>query len=1102
MVAVVGMMNPLIISPGLIFDGRSIIISIAGFIGGWVTACIAALMGIIYRVWLGGPGAIMGVSVIASSAAIGIAYHYIRRRRPYAIRPLHLIGFGIIVHICMLAMTMTLPSSMKYEVLSRIAIPVILIYPLGTLLVCVVLLDLESRVRAEDALRESEVRYRELFENANEAIFVAQDDKLVFHNPRTATMIGYSSEELMSRPFVEFVHPDDRGMVLDRHVRRLEGVELPHIYSFRIIRRDGNVRWAELNAVVVNWKGKPATLNFLSEITERKQAEEVLRESEARFRAIFEQAAVGVAEIEVGTGRFLTVNRFLCEMVGRTEEEMLAATFQTITHPDDLHLHEDKTAQLLSGKIGHYDLEKRYIRKDGEIIWVNLTSSPLWKQGEAPSRNIIVVQNITERKRAEEEKRLNQERAERLAEEMSMIAEIGRVVGSTLDIKQVFERVDAEVRKLIPYDRLLVNLKQGDNEFVVAYASGVDSTGRRSGNVYQSQGTTTRLVMTTRTGILIQPADAEEIKHLYPNLYATFKTGLRSTMSVPLISKDEAIGSLTFRSKKLKAYSEQDLRLAEKIGMQIAGAVVNAKLFNDLSKTEKSLRESNELFSLFMRHSPIYTFIKEVTPTQSLVLQASDNYVQMIGIRGGDMVGKTMTELFPPEFAAKITADDWAVVSRGDVLRLDEELNGRSYTTIKFPIVRGDKTLLAGYTIDITERKRAEEEKIKLQGQLLQSQKMESVGRLAGGVAHDFNNMLGVILGHAEMALGQVDPMQPLHVNLLEIRKAAERSADLTRQLLAFARKQTVSPRVLNLNETVAGMINMLQRLIGEDIRLNWLPGIDLWPVKIDPSQIDQILANLCVNARDAIVGIGKITIETGNISLDEAYCADHAGFVPGEYVLLAVSDDGSGMDKEVLDKLFEPFFTTKGLGKGTGLGLATIYGIVKQNNGFINVYSEPDQGTTFRIYLPRHIGKDEQARTEEPREPVMRGRETVLVVEDEPSLLDLGKLMLEDQGYRVLTAGTPGEAIRLAEDHPGEIHLLLTDVVMPGMNGQDLAKKMLPLYPNLKRLFMSGYPANVIIHNSVLDEGVNFIQKPFSRKDLAAKVREVLDQENERVKE
>ena len=277
----------------------------------------------------------------------------------------------------------------------------------------------------------------------------------------------------------------------------------------------------------------------------------------------------------------------------------------------------------------------------------------------------------------------------------------------------------------------------------------------------------------------------------------------------------------------------------------------------------------------------------------------------------------------------------------------------RNYRIVSSPILNasGEVTAAIEMVEDITE-------KLSLESQFRQAQKMEAVGRLAGGVAHDFNNMLSVILGYAELALGKVDPAQPLHADLEEILKAAERSADITRQLLAFARKQTIAPKVLDLNETVEGMLKMLRRLIGEDIDLAWLPGAGLWPVKMDPAQIDQILANLCVNARDAIADVGKVTIETGNAVFDEAYCADHAGFVPGEYVLLAVSDDGCGMDKETLDQIFEPFFTTKEVGKGTGLGLATVYGIVKQNNGFINVYSEPGKGTTFKIYLPRHAGQ------------------------------------------------------------------------------------------------------------------------------------------------
>ncbi|MBF0233136.1 MAG: PAS domain S-box protein [Desulfamplus sp.] len=399
--------------------------------------------------------------------------------------------------------------------------------------------------------------------------------------------------------------------------------------------------------------------------------------------------------------------------------------------------------------------------------------------------------------------------------------------------------------------------------------------------------------------------------------------------------------------------------------------------------------------------------------------------------------------------------------------------------------------------LDITESKQAEAEREKLQAQLTQAQKMESVGRLAGGVAHDFNNMLGIILGHADMILEEMYPDQPLYADLTEIRKAGERSADLTRQLLAFARKQTVAPKVIDLNKTVEGMLNMLRRLIGEDIDMAWIPGEKVWPVKIDPAQIDQVLANLCVNARDAIADVGKVTIETGNTVLDEEHCKEHAGFVPGDYTLLAVSDSGCGMDAETLGNIFEPFFTTKELGKGTGLGLATIYGVVKQNNGFINVYSEPGQGTTFSIYLPRHRAKEAPLPDKEAIRPAALGHETILLVEDEPAILRMTTMMLERTGYKVLAAGTPGEAIALARERAGEIHLLMTDVVMPEMNGRDLAKNLLSLYPNLKRLFMSGYTADVIAHHGVLDKGVQFIQKPFSMKQLGTKVREVLDEDN-----
>lgn len=533
---------------------------------------------------------------------------------------------------------------------------------------------------------------------------------------------------------------------------------------------------------------------------------------------------------------------------------------------------------------------------------------------------------------------------------------------------------------------------------------------------------------------------------------------------------------------------------------KITGAIEFVRNITKRKQMEDTLRESEKRFrSIFSNIPNIAVQGYDKNRKVTFWNKASET---IYGYSRDEAIDKRLEELItPPEMREKVISsiNDW-------------HENNVYIPSSELVLIRKDKSPVQIYSnhvmienanmekemfcidIDITERKKAIAEREKLQAQLIQAQKMESVGRLAGGVAHDFNNMLGVILGHAEMAIGQINSSHPIFADLQEIRKAAERSADLTRQLLAFARKQTVDPRTLCLNETIEGMLKMLRRLIGEDIDLEWLPKAGIWPVKIDPSQMDQILVNLCVNARDAIFDVGKITIEIANIVLDETYCANHAGFVPGDFVLLAVRDNGCGMNKETLDKLFEPFFTTKELGKGTGLGLSTVYGAVKQNNGFINVYSELDQGTTFKIYLPRHAGKTTQIQKEKQATPIAHGDEVILLVEDEPAILEMTSIMLKHHGYTVLTASTPSEAISLAKTHADEIHLLMTDVVMPEMNGRDLSKQLLSSYSNLKCLFMSGYTANVIANHGVLDENINFIQKPFSMRDMTSKVREVLD--------
>lgn len=400
-----------------------------------------------------------------------------------------------------------------------------------------------------------------------------------------------------------------------------------------------------------------------------------------------------------------------------------------------------------------------------------------------------------------------------------------------------------------------------------------------------------------------------------------------------------------------------------------------------------------------------------------------------------------------------------------------------------------------GEIVNYVAVKRDISNEVKLERQLLQSQKMESVGRLAGGVAHDFNNMLGIILGYTDLALGKVKTSQPIHEELHEIQMSAQRAADLTRQLLAFARKQTVAPKVVNINEAVGGMLKILQRLIGENIEVVWKPGPELWPVKIDPSQVDQILTNLCVNARDAIAGAGRIVIATANITLDRDWCHGHEGAIPGDYALLTVADDGCGMTPQVLAHVFEPFFTTKGVGQGTGLGMATVYGIVKQNDGFILVSSREGGGTTVSIYLPRQENVEILVTEVDSAGPIARGHETILVVEDEPVLLRMNKMILRRLGYKVVTANRPGEALQFADSQADNIHLLLTDVIMPDMNGVELSREILKRYPGIKCMFMSGYPADAIVKEDVLKDGLHFIQKPFTSFDLAAAVRKALDQ-------
>ena len=518
-------------------------------------------------------------------------------------------------------------------------------------------------------------------------------------------------------------------------------------------------------------------------------------------------------------------------------------------------------------------------------------------------------------------------------------------------------------------------------------------------------------------------------------------------------------------------------------------------------EAEEALRESERNYREIYNATNDAIFIHDAGT--GAILDVNDAMLQLFGFSREEALrlGPNDSSLGVSPYSA-VEAAQWMAKAAAEGPQVFEwqarRKNGEVFwveVALKCADLSGRRCVLA-VVRDIGERKRNEEEKAELAAQLQQAQRIESVGRLAGGVAHDFNNMLGVILGHTELALGRMSARHEARADLEAIQGAAQRSADLTRQLLAFARRQPITPRVLDLNQVVAGTLEMLRRLIGEDIQLGWRPQPDLWPVLVDPSQVDQIIANLCVNARDAIADIGRVTIETGNRTFTPADCEALPEVAPGPYVRLAVSDTGCGIDRDTLAHIFEPFFTTKAVGRGTGLGLATVYGAARQNGGFVDVDSEPGVGSTFAVYLPRCQGPREPGPTGAAARQAGRRDAVILVVEDEPSILDMTATMLGRHGYTVLTAGTPNEALRLARDHPGQLDLLITDVIMPEMNGRELAQRMTNLHPRLQCVYMSGYTADTIGRHGVLDEGVRYVQKPFTSSALLTTIAAALAEE------
>jgi PAS domain S-box-containing protein len=559
------------------------------------------------------------------------------------------------------------------------------------------------------------------------------------------------------------------------------------------------------------------------------------------------------------------------------------------------------------------------------------------------------------------------------------------------------------------------------------------------------------------------------------------RCGIVSPLILPLIIEGEVIGNLGIASQKQRSFSDEEINLAWRVTNQVAGVLARARLDQDRRRLATIIEQSAE--------SVI------VTDTEGTILYVNPTFERVSGYSRAEIVGQNPRILKSGKHDDAYYRDLWATINAGKVWQgsfVNKKKDGSLYTTetIISPVQDESGAIVnyVGIQRDVTHE-------LELEEQYYQAQKMEAIGRLAGGVAHDFNNLLTAVMGYAGLALNTLSPDHSVYSDLQDIQITARRATDLTRQLLIFASRQIVTSQILNLNDLILNLEKLLRRLISESIELVILPASELGQIKADPTQIEQVLVNLVVNARDAMPEGGKLIIETGNFTLEEDYAGHPAEMTPGEYVMLAVSDTGMGMTEEIKAHIFEPFFTTKETGKGTGLGLATCFGITKQCNGHIRVYSELNQGTTFRVFLPRIEEETGTLTTPDKSQALPRGTETVLVVEDEESVRNLAIRTLCEQGYTVLEATNGEEALSLAQEYgQKEIHLLFTDLIMPRLGGQALADRLQATHPGISVLFTSGYTDNICVDHGVPDTDTSFLPKPFSPADLARKVREVLD--------
>jgi PAS domain S-box-containing protein len=894
------------------------------------------------------------------------------------------------------------------------------------------MLEINERKRTEEALRRSEEKYRLVVENANEGIFLTQEGKPIFVNPMCSLLTGYSATELMSQPFEQLIHPDDRQMVSQRYTQRLGGDRTSYSYRFRILTKDGSVKWMHLNSVLLGWDNRPTVLGLLTDITDRAQAEERLWLEKQRFQTLAENAPMGLVMIG-SDGSFEYINQKFRDLFGYDLREVPdGRSWFKLAFPDPQY-RKEVVSQWVEDipRFRPGDTRPRLFTvtcRDGTKKAIYFRPVQL-ETGEY----LVTCEDITDRTKAEQ---AIQERERFLS---SVFASIQDGI-SILDRELNVIRVNPTMERW--------------------YSHAVPMTGRKCYEAYHLSS---------------KPCDS------CPSI-RTLKTGQTAYEMVP---KRGPSGEIT---GWLDLYS---FPLIDESTGELNGVIEYVRDISERKAAEEALRESEKKYRTILE--TIADGYHEVDLAGNLTL-VNDSMCEIFGYPREELLGVNYRKLMD-QYSAKGVFEAYNTVYKTGKpnpgfnyqnIRKDGSRKDVSVSISPIKDADGQTRGFRGIIRDITERKR-------LQEQLYQASKMEALGTLAGGIAHDFNNLLQVVQGYSDLLILRKNKEDPDYDKLRAMRRAAQRGRDLVQQILAFSRKVETKPRPVDLNNELRQTERLLSRTIEKMISIEMNLADNLWPISADPIHIEQILLNLAVNAKHAMPRGGRLMIETKNIELDEEYCRTHLKTRPGGYVLLMVSDTGHGMDKEILERIFEPFFTTKETGEGTGLGLAMVFGLVESHDGHIRCYSEPGIGTTFKIYFPA-IDTEWESSPETTQDLPALGTETLLIVDDEESIREVTKQLLSEAGYKVLIAASGREAIDIYSKGQGAISLVILDLMMPEMDGKTCLEELLKIDPDVKILLASGFSANGPARQAVASGAKGLISKPYDIRQLLGMVREVLD--------